>query len=718
MSKVLAVILAVCVVVCAAVGIGVYVYTNDETTEPQIPSDPPTELPTEEPITPPEEPPTEIPTEPPIEIPEGDFTVTFMMNCIDGGVYLTEYVDDGETVVEPEVPEKPKENYLFVKWTTDKENRYAYDFLTPVTADLVLYADWDVMGTSSGSGHSHNWEETSVTEATCVADGERTFTCSCGQTKTETIPATGEHSYTENVKQPTCVEEGEAFCICGDKQTTPPTGHSVVENKEDGTFAPKCSVCDEEYQAMLSTQGNVKTYHTKVAYAFANASAEDGLHTIHLAADMDSRIALDKAVIISSHKHKVNLSCTNVDDIKILKDGCTFKVIGDTSVATNVDVTLQSGEKISLISDDDNEYLEPIQPDEWDGTADTSWYNDSYTEFTLTSAEQIAGLASLAGTTDDFAGKTINLLVDVDLSGHGSFAPIGTTGEKDDRDRLITEPFKGTFDGNGHTISNLYQSGWDFGYMWGKYGSIGLFSELEGATVKNVVLDGFECQVEGGDIAFIAGSATGDCKFENIEIKSGNIGTYNNGIGGIIGWSGVGTYTFKDITIGEDVVIGGLWGSFDSSIGGVVGQAEPGATYKFENVDVACRLDAYNDVTAAYKYYLYRMTGMLIGRMEETTTIDGKNYPDTTKYNIKCKEVTVTYNDWANYHYCVVSGKTAWRHEPGFTYGGIPANHDHSTCDPTMHNLELPFDGLFGGAQYGVNPITAYEGVTVIYNNK
>ena len=99
MSKVLAVILAVCVVVCAAVGIVVYVYTNDETTEPQIPSDPPTELPTEEPITPPEEPPTEIPTEPPIEIPEGDFTVTFMMNCIDGGVYLTEYVDDGERLL-------------------------------------------------------------------------------------------------------------------------------------------------------------------------------------------------------------------------------------------------------------------------------------------------------------------------------------------------------------------------------------------------------------------------------------------------------------------------------------------------------------------------------------------------------------------------------------------------------------------------------------------
>lgn len=45
---------------------------------------------------------------------------------------------------------------------------------------------------------------------------------------------------------------------------------------------------------------------------------------------------------------------------------------------------------------------------------------------------------------------------------------------------------------------------------------------------------------------------------------------------------------------------GCLWGSFDSSIGGIVGQAEPGATYNFENVEINCRIDAYNDCTASY----------------------------------------------------------------------------------------------------------------------
>lgn len=344
---------------------------------------------------------------------------------------------------------------------------------------------------------------------------------------------------------------------------------------------------------------------------------------------------------------------------------------------------------------------------------------DEAGNFYISSGE---GLKYVAEEWDDndFAGKTITLETDVDMSNvktnGDSFAPIGSTGERDSRNRLICNPFKGTFDGQGHTISNIYQSGWDMGYEWGQYGSIGLFAELEGATVKNVTIEGLEAQVEGGDISFIAGSATGDCTFENITITNSSIGTYNNGIGGIIGWSGAGTYKFKDITIGSDVVLGGLWGSFDSSVGGVVGQGEPGATYEFENVNIACRLDVYNDVTASYQYYLYRMSGMIIGRLQKTTTIDGANYPDMSQYNITCKNVTVTFGDWMNYHYCYgFNGSRYTRVEPGYAYSGLDVTaegHDE-TC--TDHMLCLPFTALFGGDQYGVRGITEYEGVTVIY---
>ena len=351
-------------------------------------------------------------------------------------------------------------------------------------------------------------------------------------------------------------------------------------------------------------------------------------------------------------------------------------------------------------------------PDVWDGSNDVAWYNETDTTFKLSSAESVAGLAQLVDEGNTFEGKTIILDADVDLSGQ-PFNPIGTVSSK------VNNPFKGTFDGNGHTISNLAHSGWDFGYEWGVYGSIGLFGGLDGATIKNVTIDGFDAQIEGGDIGGITGSAEGNCTFENITIQDSTFGTYNNGIGGIIGWSGEGTFVFKNVTIAEDVVLGGLWGSFDSSVGGVVGQATPGSTYVFENVNVACRLDIYNDVTASYQYYQYRMSGMLIGRCEETITIDGRNYPDTSKYDITCSNVTVTYGEWANYHYCLgFNGSRYTRVESGYAYGGLDITAEDHSDKCTDHLLCLPFDGLIGGDQYGVSPLTTFNGVTVVYNNK
>ena len=346
-------------------------------------------------------------------------------------------------------------------------------------------------------------------------------------------------------------------------------------------------------------------------------------------------------------------------------------------------------------------------------------------EFDATGTLEVSSATALAFAAtagNSFEGKTIKLAEDVDLAtvktNGDSFAPIGSTGERDDRNRLVCEPFKGTFDGNGKTIKNLYQSGWDMGYEWGQYGSLGLFAELENATVKNVVIEGLEAQVEGGDISFIAGSATGDCVFENIEIKNSKIGTYNNGCGGIIGWSGAGTYTFKNIKIAEDVVLGGLWGSFDSSIGGIVGQAEPGATYNFENVEINCRIDAYNDCTASYDYYNYRMCGMIIGRCEETTTINGVNYPDLSKYNFSFDNVVVNYGTWMNYHYCEPTpghnGGRGMRIEPGYAYGGLTEDFDHTQCVDNHYNC-IPFDQLIGGDQIGVKGLREVDGVTVNY---
>ena len=61
--------------------------------------------------------------------------------------------------------------------------------------------------------------------------------------------------------------------------------------------------------------------------------------------------------------------------------------------------------------------------DTWDGSADTNWYTEhkSDTEYHITTAEQLAGLAQLVNdktTSTSFAGKKIYLDNDLDLSRH------------------------------------------------------------------------------------------------------------------------------------------------------------------------------------------------------------------------------------------------------------------------------------------------------------
>ena len=326
-------------------------------------------------------------------------------------------------------------------------------------------------------------------------------------------------------------------------------------------------------------------------------------------------------------------------------------------------------------------------------------------------------------------GKTIKLLENIDLTGvttnGDSFSPIGLycSGQG------VNKPFTGHFDGDGHTIKGIYQSGWDFGYEWGTTGYLGLFGYVKDATIENLTIEGMESVVEGGTLAAIAGRADGECTFKNITVKSSNLGTYNNRCGGIVGWTG-GYYkdeaqtevachfTFENIVICEDVVLGGLWGSFDSSIGGVMGQLNSAGTASFKNVTVSCRIDAYNDCTASYDYYLYRMCGMLIGQMTKTTTIDGSTYPDVAAYGIEFDNVTVNYGTWMNYHYCEptpgLNGGRGMRVEPGFTYDGLPADFDHTQCVDNHYNC-IPFDQLFGGTQTACKGVKAWEGVTVNY---
>ena len=101
-------------------------------------------------------------------------------------------------------------------------------------------------------------------------------------------------------------------------------------------------------------------------------------------------------------------------------------------------------------------FAEETSVDNWDGSADTSWYASApdASEYHISTAEQLAGLAKLVNAdpgTTNFAGKTFYLDNDLDLSGH-EWISIGTVLGGD----YPEYSFCGVFDGQGHVISNLY----------------------------------------------------------------------------------------------------------------------------------------------------------------------------------------------------------------------------------------------------------------------
>ena len=311
-------------------------------------------------------------------------------------------------------------------------------------------------------------------------------------------------------------------------------------------------------------------------------------------------------------------------------------------------------------------------------------------------------------------GNTVKLLNNITLP--DGFYPIGynpTNGN--------VTTYEGTFDGNGKTIYNLNRFETN-----GSRKSIGLFSQVKNATVKNLTLEDFVAAATRWEAAAIACVAVGNCVFENITLKNGSVVTYNNDTAGIVGWANVGNFTFRDITIGSDVTIHSIWGSYDTALGGVVGTLESGSTALFDNVNIACKLDAYNDCCANYKYYAYRRCGMLIGNMSETQEVNGTTYPNPAAAGVTCVNVTVTYGDWMNYHYCEFQSNGQGSYDDEFTWThsrvegsewGRESNIDTDNCQHQSfesHNVCYPIDQLFGGGQ-GVYGLKAYEGVTVNY---
>ena len=179
-----------------------------------------------------------------------------------------------------------------------------------------------------------------------------------------------------------------------------------------------------------------------------------------------------------------------------------------------------------------------------------SSYSSSADYFTISSNSELDAFRTRVNSGTTFSGKEIYLMADLTLTSTNHVC-IGTT----------SKPFKGTFNGNGHSISNIKinrpsSSTSETGYQ-------GLFGYATGATVKNLTITGSTI-IAGSSTGAIAGYLDGDV--ENCIISNTTI-TGGSNVGGLIGSYGGGTIkncqNYSNVH-GERILATGM-------IGGIVG---------------------------------------------------------------------------------------------------------------------------------------------------
>ena len=173
----------------------------------------------------------------------------------------------------------------------------------------------------------------------------------------------------------------------------------------------------------------------------------------------------------------------------------------------------------------------------WDGKFISAPAKNDEGEYEVTKPSELAWLAAAVNGTietratepaKNFAGETFVLTEDIDL-GNFPWTPIGLKGD--------VEGFKGTFDGNGKTISNLYvdlsaerkdQSAGLFGSV--RYATIKNFT-VKNATIKNLDIIGDS----SNGAAVVVGAAQFDSSIENVHVVNATVSA-NKRAAGIAGY--------------------------------------------------------------------------------------------------------------------------------------------------------------------------------------
>ncbi len=266
-----------------------------------------------------------------------------------------------------------------------------------------------------------------------------------------------------------------------------------------------------------------------------------------------------------------------------------------TTIIGNV---LTTATEINVIIVDDfanGVYDAPYYNELWDGKTITepACENNVYT---IKVPSELAWLAQEVNKGNTFEGATFNVVANLDLNNE-PWTPIGHG-----------EYFRGTFNGNNHTIANLFYHNTDTA-DW----CVGLFGLVDNATIKDINFVDANVYAAGGWAAALVGVVSGNTTIENIKVsglvqiegkmdydQAGYIGVI---VGGDLDGSHVTNINNITIDVAEDSYVKG-----NQQIGGVVGTTN--------NVSHLSNIKSNIDVIAQTG-----IVGGIVGRLQHNSVV-------------------------------------------------------------------------------------------------
>ena len=394
--------------------------------------------------------------------------------------------------------------------------------------------------------------------------------------------------------------------------------------------------------------GTIESGVTEIIVKDEDASAGEYAKTVTVDVPAGANLSTITFTVETPSAHVVIKSDGNIiHELNAATGGSTLVVAEGTKIEKLVvkegNVQIEKGGTVKDIQraagNEADIYVEMAAGTVWTNM-DTNVAADAklFPEHTIASVADFKAFRDAVNADDSytFKGITVKLTSNLDL-GNEAWTPIGLDS--------YNKNFKGVFDGQNHTISNLKVT---------HAKTAGLFGCMNQGAVRNLVVDGLEItsnHYAGGIVAWIEKGAY-DVAIDHCIVKNGTIASspelvdskYDNGdkVGGIIG------YAYKPTGITDNTVVN-LTITAYRDLAGVAGYA----TATTITGNIVKDVNIIQSLANGYKAEVPTTIGAIVGRTGDPNTVANNTEENVTISTVLTEGINVN----AEGQYVIVSRK-------------------------------------------------------------